>query len=495
MFALSRRHLLTSVATTLIGAALSAKFSARAATAAEADAILLRVDSRTIDINGQSAKVFGLQQPNGTPGILTKAGERFRVRLENRSDQPTLIHWHGLLPPYGQDGVPDLPQPLLPAGQAYDYDFPLETPGTHWMHAHTLQEQELLAAPLIVEDPAESGLDEQQVVVLLHDFSFKAPEELLAGLKGGQASAGMAGHGGASDMGTKPMDGMKMGTDMQGMSHQGMPGMTMDLNDITYDAYLANDRTLSDPEIFRVERGGVVRLRLINGATATAFWIQLGDLDGQAIAVDGNPITPVAGRMFPLGMGQRIDIRLQLPRTEGVWPILAQREGAVERTGFLLATKDGAIRRLALISEQPTPPLDLALETELAAVRPFPEKDPDQRESMILGGDMAAYVWTINGRTWAQRRPLKVRRGQRVEVTLQNDSMMGHPMHIHGHHFQVVAIDGKRLSGAVRDTVWVPPMRKVTVGFDAVNPGQWAFHCHHLYHMASGMMTSVEYEA
>jgi FtsP/CotA-like multicopper oxidase with cupredoxin domain len=491
MFMLSRRQLLASAATTLIGATSAIVLGGRAASPAEGEATPLRVDSRTIDINGKAAKVYGLRQPDGTPGISTKAGTRFRVRLENRSDQPTLIHWHGLLPPYGQDGVPDLPQPLLPVGQVYDYDFPLETPGTHWMHAHTLQEQALVAAPLIVEDPAESGLDEQQVVVLLHDFSFKTPEELLAGLKGGQASTGMAGHGGMSDMGGMQMEGMQM----DGMNHQGMPGMTMDINDINYDAYLANDRTLSDPEIFRVERSGVVRLRLINGAPATAFWIQLGDLDGQAIAVDGNPITPVAGRSFPLGMGQRIDIRLRIPKTAGAWPILAQREGAVERTGFVLATKGGTVRQLSLASEQPTAPLDLKLEARLAAVRPLQAKEADLRESMILGGDMAKYIWTINGRTWSERRPLKVRFGQRVEVPLQNDSMMGHPMHIHGHHFQIVAIDEKRFSGAMRDTVWVPPMRKVTVAFDAINRGQWAFHCHHLYHMASGMMTSVEYEA
>jgi FtsP/CotA-like multicopper oxidase with cupredoxin domain len=76
---------------------------------------------------------------------------------------------------------------------------------------------------------------------------------------------------------------------------------------------------------------------------------------------------------------------------------------------------------------------------------------------------------------------------------LMNHSMMAHPMHLHGHHFQVVAIDGKPLAGAVRDTVWVPPMSRVTVAFDARNPGEWAFHCHHLYHMAGGMMTSVRY--
>lgn len=497
MIMLSRRHFLASTAATLVGAALTTKFPYHEARAAETEPTELRVGSRTIEVNGKPAKVFGLFQPGGTPGILTKAGGRFRVRLENQSSEPTLIHWHGLLPPYGQDGVPDFPQALLPAGEAYDYDFPLETPGTHWMHAHTLQEQRLLAAPLIVEDPTEAGLDEQPVVVLLHDFSFKSPEQLLGGLKGTQGSAEMAGHGGTAGMQMEgmQMEGMQMGEGMSGMAHQGMAGMSMDINDISYDAYLANDRTLNDPEVFRVEPGGTVRLRLINGATATAFWIQLGELAGEAIAVDGNPITPVSGREFPLGMGQRIDIRLRLPKTEGAWPILAQREGAVERTGFMLATKSGSVTRIAEALEKASPALDLTFESSLSATRPLPQKDPDRREPMVLGGDMAAYVWTLNGRTWAERKPVPVREGQRVEVMLQNDSMMGHPMHLHGHHFQVVAIDKKRLSGAMRDTVWVPPMRSVTVAFDAINPGQWAFHCHHLYHMASGMMTSVDYAA
>lgn len=492
MLTLSRRRLLASAATTLVGAALTAKFMAQAANAAAGDATVLRAASRSIDVNGKSAKVFGLIQPDGTSGILTKAGSQFRVRLENHSDEPTLIHWHGLLPPYGQDGVPDFPQALLPAGEAYDYDFPLETPGTHWMHAHTLQEQRLLAAPLIVEDPADAGLDEQPVVVLLHDFSFKSPEELLSGLKGQQGPTANADH---SSMPGMQMNGMQMGSGSSAASNQSMRGMAMDINDIAYDAYLANDRTLDDPEVFRIEPGGTVRLRLINGATATAFWIRLGELEGEAIAVDGNPIAAVSGRDFPLGMGQRVDIRIRLPKTEGAWPILAQREGAVERTGFVLATKGGSVARMASVADKASPVLDLAFEAGLRAARPLPEKEPDVRAPLVLGGDMAKYVWTLNGQTWAQHTPLAVRPGQRVEVALRNDSMMGHPMHVHGHHFQVVAVDGQRLPGAVRDTVWVPPMRTVTVAFDAANPGKWAFHCHHLYHMASGMMTSVEYAA
>jgi FtsP/CotA-like multicopper oxidase with cupredoxin domain len=480
---LSRRRLLASTATAVVGAAAAMKFSGPMAIAAEPDATLLRIASRTIDVNGKAAKVLGLHQPDGTPGILARVGGRFRVRLENHINEPTLIHWHGLLPPYGQDGAPDLPQPLLPSGQVYDYDFPLDTPGTHWMHAHTLQEQRLLAAPLIVSDPAEDGRDEQQVVVLLHDFSFKSPEELLSGLNGGDGAGDMAGHG------------MVAEGDMTGMSHDVMPGMAMDVNDIAYDAYLANDRTLDDPEVFRVEAGGTVRLRLINGAAATAFWINLGELDGQAIAVDGNPVAAVSGRRFPLGMGQRIDIRIRLPKTDGAWPILVEREGAVERTGFALATKKGQLTRISATSDQPAPVLDLQLEAALRAFVPLAAADVDQRETMALGGDMATYSWTIDGREWEDRRSLSVRAGQRVEVLLRNESMMAHPMHLHGHHFQIVAIDGRAFTGAIRDTVWIPPHRSVTIAFDARNPGEWAFHCHHLYHMASGMMTSIIYAA
>jgi FtsP/CotA-like multicopper oxidase with cupredoxin domain len=456
----------------------------------------IRADTRVIEVAGRAAKVLGLVQPNGTHGLTASITDGFQVRLENALDMPTLIHWHGLTPPFGQDGVPDLPQPLLQPGLSYDYSFPVATPGTHWMHAHTLQEQQLLAAPLIVIDPAEEKLDEQPVVVLFHDFSFKTPEELLAGLMG--SANAMAGHmmSGHSMSGhSMPEMGMP-GMDMSGMNMVGggmSMNMPMDVNDIEYDAYLANDRTLDDPQIFPVERNGNVRLRLINGATATAFWIETGSIEGEVIAVDGNPIVPVRGRRFPLAMGQRIDIRLHIPNEAGAWPILALREGGIERTGFVLATSGGTVRRIEPAGEQPTAPIDLAFEAGLVAASPLPEHLADLHETVSLGGTMQGYSWTLNGKTWGNHQPISVRQGNRVEITMRNASMMAHPMHLHGHHFQLIAIDGRRIAGAVRDTVWVPPMREVTVAFEAANPGTWAFHCHHLYHMATGMMTVVEY--
>lgn len=464
---------------------------------ASAQARVLRIVRRTIEVNGRAASVFGLQQPDGTPGIRLGASDPFDVVVRNETEEPTIVHWHGLTPPWPSDGVPDAPLPMIAAGAERAFDFPLGKPGTYWMHAHTLQEQALLAAPLIVTDPADDGRDEQEIVVLLHDFSFSTPEELLERLKSGGGHADSA-DAEAGSQGGMAMDhaGMDMGEmegmDMSGsgdMSGMGGGAMAMDLNDIEYDAYLANDRTLNDPEVFQVEAGGRVRVRIINGATATAFTVDFGELEGTLIAVDGQPILPMKRRRFPLSMGQRIDVRLELPREARTFPVLALREGARERTGFVLRPTGAEVAKIAPAGDADGPVLDLALEAQLRSMEPLPARPVNKTFDMALIGSMADYTWGLEASP-----PLLVVHGDRVEVTLRNTSMMAHPMHLHGHHFQVVAIDGRRIAGAVRDTVLVTPQHSVTIAVDADNAGQWAFHCHHLYHMATGMMTTFAYE-
>ena len=438
----------------------------------------LDIVSRTIEVNGKPAKVFGLSQPDGTQGLILDAESGFDVTLANRIAEPTLIHWHGLTPPWMMDGVPDNPRPLLQPGESRGYAFPLARGGTYWMHAHTLQEQNLLAAPLIVHTAADRARDEQEVVILLHDFSFTPATALLAKLQGKQAPGAMSG----MDMSGMDMSGM----DMSGTT---MPGMTgADVNDIDYDAYLANDRTLADPEIVRIEKGGRVRLRIINGATGTAFTIATGKPIGTLIAVDGQPVAPIEGRSFPIAMGQRLDILLELPKAGGSFPILALREGATERTGIILASAGSAVVKLALKSHSAGTLVGLDLESRLRALSPLAARPADQKFTLKLTGSMAPYAWSMS------TGPLKIRQGQRIEVSVHNTSMMTHPIHLHGHSFQVVAIDDKPLAGAVRDTVIVPAMARVTLAFDADNPGHWPLHCHHLYHMAAGMMTYVAYE-
>jgi FtsP/CotA-like multicopper oxidase with cupredoxin domain len=129
------------------------------------------------------------------------------------------------------------------------------------------------------------------------------------------------------------------------------------------------------------------------------------------------------------------------------------------------------------------------------ALRPLAARPADRTHRLELTGGHAAYDWSINGQMHGQHTPLPVRRGERVQIVMTNHGDMPHPMHLHGHHFQVVAIGNTTLAGAMRDTVLVPPHVQVTVAFDADNPGEWPLHCHHMYHMAAGMMTEVKYEA
>ncbi len=506
--ALSRRRLLS---TAIAGgcAALLPAFprSILAATPAADQPVRLTIERRTLDVNGKAAKVFGIRQPDGTHGLVLDPGRRFLVDLANRAGEEAVIHWHGQTPPYVQDGVADMNRPTIRDGGTASYDFAPRT-GTHWMHSHHgLQEQLLMAAPLVVRSPDDLRADEQEVTILLHDFTFRDPAELLASLTG---PAGGTGHGGHGQTGHGSHGSMGHGSGNHGsgnhgsMNHGGMAhgsaghamssGMAMDLNDVEYDAYLANDRTLADPEVLRVERGGRVRLRVINGATSTAFHLDLGRLTGEVVAADGNPVHPVAGNRFGISMGQRLDIRLRLPSEGGAFPILALREGAVQRTGIVLATPGATVQRVAEQGGAATDALDLSLERRLVAAQSLPPRAADLSTRVRLTGSMEPYVWSLDDRTFGAHRPLVVRQGQRVELTFENTSMMAHPMHLHGHHFQVVAIDGRPLVGAVRDTVLVPMMGSVTVAFDADNPGRWPLHCHNLLHMATGMMTEVVVE-
>ena len=464
----------------------------------------LLAGTRVLEVNGRSAKVFGLTGPDGCPGISLAPGERFRVELANDAGTRTIVHWHGQLPPWTQDGFPWPQTPAIANGAAQAYDY-APIPGTYWMHSHHgLQEQSLMTAPLIVHDVAELGEDRQEIVLTLHDLTFRTPEEVLGGLTGTSAADAQAmvekveespGRKTGSKAPEAPMAGMAAdgpGMAMPGKAMSGPGAMHMDLNDVHYDAFLANDRTLADPEIVRVERGGRIRLRIINGASSSNFWIDLGELVGRVVASDSHPVRPAPGSRFPIAMAQRLDILIDLPNA-GAFPILARLEGEGRQTGIVLATAGAGIPRIA-DSAEAAPPVDNSLEARLAAVEKLPSRHADVVRTIALAGGMKPYAWSMNGEYWPQVTPLMLDKGQRVEIDLVNRSMMAHPMHLHGHAFQVIAIDGRPMQGAVRDTVLVMPMGRVRIAFDANNPGRWAFHCHNLYHQVTGMMTEFRYQ-
>jgi FtsP/CotA-like multicopper oxidase with cupredoxin domain len=467
----------------VIGTAIAASAPHLARAAGEQK--ILRLQTRQIDVGGKAATRYGVVQASGAFGLTLNEGDDLDVRIENALAVPSGLHWHGMIPSWRQDGVPYISGPPVAPGQSADFKFPARPTGTRWMHSHFgLQEQRLLAAPLIVREASSIRSSAQEAVILLEDFSWTKPEALYEDLR--KPKPAMAGGG-------MNMPGMTMPGGAMNMPGHSMGMSKADLNDITYDAFLANDRTLGDPQVIDVERNAEVRLRIINAASSTNFMIDLGALTGMLLTVDGNPVAPLQVRQFPLAIAQRADVVLRMPADGSVVPVLARGEGRTLQTGVILRPPGAAVAKIASDGTEAAPAVGLDQELLLRAGEPLPARAVDRSVPVDLTGTMAGYVWGMQVHGMAAA-PVTVKRGERVELLMRNTTMMAHPMHLHGHNFQVSEINGQRFPGAVRDTVLVPPRATVKVVFDADNPGLWAYHCHILYHMEAGMFTTVVYE-
>ena len=372
------------------------------------------------------------------------------------------------------------------------------------MHSHYgLQEQQLLSAPMVIRSSPQSKVADAEFTVMLSDFSFTSPEEILKGLMGKTQTM-------KEKTQKKSMPGgkaMSMSDQKRALVVQQWDEASQRLVshevqaalpdvDVKYDALLANQRTIDDPQVFEVKPGRSVLLRLLGAASATNFFIDTGDLDAAIIATDGEDVQPLKGNFFQLSTAQRLDLLVTIPDTGGVFPIFALAEGTSLRTGVLLATPGAKIpKQLVAIRTQKTMGgLDNTQETRLIAKEPLPDKPVQRTLPSVLGGNMMTYTWTINGAAYPNRNSLDVKVGERVALVISNKTRMSHPMHLHGHVFEVAEIDGQEITGAKRDTVLVPPKSTIKVIFDADNPGVWAYHCHILYHLATGMFTVLKYE-
>jgi FtsP/CotA-like multicopper oxidase with cupredoxin domain len=284
-----------------------------------------------------------------------------------------------------------------------------------------------LSAPLIIRDGSENP-SRQEVVVMLADFSFTPPDQILAQLQAHR---------------TPDMHGM----DIRGMATPATKSEP-DLNDVRYDACLANSRTLADPEVVRVELGGRVRLRIINASSMSAYHIDLGRLKGNLIAVDGIPVQPVRGHNFPITVAQRLDIELTIPKIAAAYPVLAVLEGERRPTGIVLLAGKGQVSRISGLARAASPPLTLGLERSLRAAERLVDRKSDRTHRVNLTGSMQGYQWSINNVAWTKDvPPLMVSEGERVELVMTNQTMMSHPMHLRRARHGVGASENDRDRG------------------------------------------------
>jgi FtsP/CotA-like multicopper oxidase with cupredoxin domain len=497
---LSRRQVLTGVlgAGTLAGfsacglgragspvgpSAIAAAESARP-TSGRTRALRLRARPVSVDLGGTVVDTWAFGDTVPGTAFRASAGDRVTVAFRNDLPAATSVHWHGLAIRNDMDGVPGLTTPEVPAGGSFDFDFVVPDAGTHWFHPHSgLQLDRGLYAPFIVDDPAEPGGYDAEWVVVLDDWTDgvgPSPEQILANL---QAAGGSAAASGG----------------MGGMDHSGMGGMTgrmtgmggmggTDGGDVTYPLYLVNGRASTDPDVLTAKPGQRVRLRIINAGADTIFTVALAGHQLSVTHTDGYPVVPTTVSALRIGMGERYDVTVTL--ADGVFPLVAAPVGKAGLARALVHTGSGTAPAVSFRPGELDGGALSADQLRAAAGAALPRRDPDTTQDVLLSGTMAPYLWTINGRTYDQTVPLTIKQGQAGRLRIGNASMMWHPLHVHGHTFQLGPAGG---TGPRKDTVLVPPMGQVVVDLVADNPGRWMVHCHNGYHAEAGMMTRLDY--
>ncbi|MGB3683319.1 MAG: multicopper oxidase family protein [Rubrobacteraceae bacterium] len=427
-----------------------------------------------VSLGGRTAQTWGYEGGLPGPEIRVTEGDTLRVRLNNRLPAETTIHWHGLAIVNGMDGVPNVTQPPVADGEEFTYEFEVPHAGSYMYHSHVgLQLDRGLYGPLVVEPKQEELSYDREYTLMLDDWLdgvSGTPEEALNQL----TSGGTMGSGGGM-----------MGGDQGGSALL-----------VPYPLYLINGRTSEDPETLKVRRGEKLRLRLMNPAADTVFRVAVAGHRLTVTHADGLPVERVNVDSLIIAPGERYDV-LVAADNPGVWQIAAAPE-----------SKDGLARAILRYEENgvsSAPPPD-ARPAELggkllsygdlrnAVGESFPQgglfSGPDRTRELTLSGGMGDYAWAIDGQTYPDAEPLKVSEGEWVRFKLRNQSMMAHPMHLHGHFFQLQNGTGQ---GPFKDTVLVASHGEATFDFATDNPGDWFFHCHLAYHLETGMARVVTY--
>lgn len=431
------------------------------------------------DIEVAAGQVWRTWAYNGQvpgPTIRATQGERIRVVLENQLVEPTTIHWHGVPLPNAMDGLPGLTQEPVAPGETFVYEFDANVPGTYFYHSHVgLQLDRGLLGALVIDPATPEGLADREVLVFLDDWSSGSPDDAMA----------------AMVTPTPGMGGGMMGGGMMGGGMAGVPSLT----DPPYAGFLANGRLGTSAEPFAVTRGERVRFRIINGSAATTHRVGLVGHKLTVTHCDGQAVVPVDVDSLAIGMGERYDVVVRMDNG-GTWPLLA---------GPIDSAVPGIVLPLVYAGERPALAPVLVWPSSLTSgrrlvysdLRPVGQSLPQAsaRAVPLVLSAGAAGAWTINGQAYPNADPLTYRLGERIRFQFRNMSMVRHPMHLHGHFFQLVDRATGRVSGPIKDTVVVDPMMgAVDVEWVADNPGRWLLHCHHAYHMEMGMVREVRVE-
>jgi CopA family copper-resistance protein len=520
----------------------------------------LSIGEKTVNLTGSDAKGLAINGTIPGPVLRFKEGEAITLNVTNTMDVDTSIHWHGLILPYQQDGVPGISFDGIKPGTTHTYKFPAQQGGTYWYHSHSgLQEQSGVYGAIVIEPKAREPFRyDKEYVVVLSDWKDTKPERVLANLKKmsdyynyNQRTVGDF----FSDVSK-----MGFGAAMEDRKMWGEMRMTpTDIADVSGYTYLVNGKKTGQNWTGIFKPGERIRLRFVNASAMTFFDVRIPGLKMTVVQSDGNNVWPVSVDEFRIAVAETYDVIVR-PEEDKAYTLFAESMG---RTGFARGTLAPREGMSAAIPEQRKSPLlsmtDMSMDhggmdhgamagmdhskmkgmdhsktkgmdhskmkgmdhskmggpkpdpfyaagsglmpkaanggkflsyADLKAQKPlYKVRKPTREVTIRLTGNMERYFWSINDEKYSEAEPIRLKYGERVRFKFVNETMMTHPMHLHG--MWTILDTGAKKWNPIKHTVSIAPGTTVYTETEVDAPGKWAFHCHLIYHMATGMFREV----
>ena len=429
-------------------------------------------------------------------------GQRVAIAVRNRTNQKQTVHWHGLIVSDAVDGAVETGTAPVSAAGEHTYAFRVTPGGTRWYHSHYGEALfSGMFGPLIIDRKDERGDYDREVILVLHEFKHHIPSKgsMMESRPPGSPTLSapamsmqkMLQNAGGMGNGSGMMGGMMQGNAGMMQGSGGMMGPGMLMHDATYSAYAINGKALGAGEPIRVKCGERVRFRIINASATLTHRLALPGHRFLVTELDGNPVAnPRLVDAVELGVGERVDAIVTMD-TPGQW-VFGSTVKQERDLGMGVVIAYGGSHGQAIWRDESR---DAFTYQHFGAggVPVHVERTFDLVLRKFPGGPNA---WSINGRRFPNTTPLRVREGGHYLIHFTNMSMMEHPMHLHGHRFELVSVDGVAMSGVRKDTIVVRPMMgRADILLRANNPdrGRFLLHCHNQQHMDGGMMTILSY--
>ncbi len=463
--------------------AVAAPTPPSAGAAAAAD-YTLRIATGLIELSPEhivSTKLYNGQFPG--PLLRFKEGKRVTVDLQNDTDTPELVHWHGQMIPSDVDGASEEGTPFVPPHGTRRIVLVPKPAGFRFYHTHVVAGGDLnrgtytaQAGPVYIEPGLNPGAYDREVFLVLKEFlpAFSHGGDMALDALVGSAQPALRKMGAAADAEAK--------TRTRGF-------------EVGYELFAINGRMLGHGEPIRVKQGERVLFHVLNASATEIRSLALPGHTFRVVALDGNAVaTPVQVPLLWLGTAERVSAIAEMNRP-GVWVMGDLADDDRSHGMGIVVEYAGRQGKPRWVKPRPYR-WDYTLFGKAAPAAVTPD---ETLEFTIVKHNAALdgfNQWTLNGKAFSMqtREPVyPLHQGRRYRLKFRNASDDIHPLHLHRHTFELTRIAGKATAGVLKDVVMLGGFQELAFDFVADNPGLTLFHCHQQLHMDFGFMALFKY--